>query len=83
VSRFQAPAGILTHTLRWELGRATFRTLRGRAGRGEALAEHVFTSGVPLPGNETVRMNLYVFGNPQLTLPVPREVVVESFEHAP
>ena len=32
VSRFQAPAGTLTHTLRWEVGRASFRTVRG-AGR--------------------------------------------------
>jgi len=83
VSRFQAPAGVLTHTLRWELGRASFRTVRG-SGRGEKtlVAEHVFTSGVPLPGNEAVRMNLYVFGNPTVALP-PTEVVVESFEYVP
>ena len=79
VRRFQAPAGTLTHTLRWELGRASFRTRRGSG----LVSEHVFTSGVPLPGNETVRMNLYVFGNPPLTLPLPTEVVVESFEYAP
>jgi hypothetical protein len=84
VSRFQAPAGTLTHTLRWELGRASFRTRRGSgAGAGGVVAEHVFTSGVPQPGNETVRMNLYVFGNPPLTLPSPMEVVIESFEYVP
>lgn len=85
VSRFQAPAGTLTHTLRWEVGRASFRTVRGAAGSGapRPVAEHVFTSGVPLPGNETVRINLYVFGNPPLTLPLPTEVVVQSFEYLP
>ena len=83
VSRFQAPAGTLTHTLRWELGRASFRTRRGAGGAAGLVSEHVFTSGVPLPGNETVRMNLYVFGNPPLTLPLPTEVVVESFEYVP
>ena len=83
VSRFQAPAGTLTHTLRWEVGRASFRTVRGSGAARALVAEHVFTSGVPLPGNEAVRMNLYVFGYPPLTLPLPIEVVVESFEYVP
>jgi hypothetical protein len=60
VSRFQAPEGTLTHTLRWEVGRAAFRTVRGAAGPGapKLVAEHTFTSGVPLPGNEAIRINL-------------------------
>jgi hypothetical protein len=82
VRRFQGPPGPLTHTLRWELGRAAFGTHRG-GGQGGVVAQHVFTSGVPLPGNETVRMNLYVFGDPSRALPEPTEVVVESFEYAP
>ena len=84
VSRFQAPAGTLTHTLRWEVGRASFRTVKGalRSGGTSVVAEHAFTSGVPVPGNETIRINLYVFGNPPLTLP-PTEVVVQSFEYLP
>jgi hypothetical protein len=80
VRRFQAPPGPLTHSLRWELGRAAFRTIR-RDGR--VVAEHEFTSGVPLPGNETVRINLYAFGGPERALREPTEVVVESFEYAP
>jgi hypothetical protein len=85
VSRFDAPAGPLTHFLRWEVGRASFRTVRGaRSGaNARAVAEHTFTSGVPLPGNETIRINLYVFGHPPATLPLPIEVVVESFEYLP
>ena len=84
VRRFQGPSGTLSQTLRWELGRAAFRTLRGGGRKqGGVVAEHVFTSGVPVPGNETVRMNLYIFGNPPLALPEPTEVVVESFEYAP
>jgi len=82
VSRFQAPAGTLTHTLRWEVGRASFRTVRGAGSSGAPVAEHAFTSGVPLPGNETIRINLYLFGNPPLTLP-HTEVVIESFEYLP
>ena len=85
VSRFDAPAGALTHTLRWELGRATFRTSRGArpAAGARPVAEHVFTSGVPVPGNETVRLNLYVFGQPPASFPRPMEVVVEAFEYLP
>ena len=84
VSRFQAPAGTLTHTLRWEVGRALFRTVKGalRSGGTSVVAEHAFSSGVPVPGNETIRINLYVFGNPPLTLP-PTEIVVQSFEYLP
>jgi hypothetical protein len=86
VSRFEAPAATLTHSLRWEVGRASFRTVRGaNAGRGvqPVVAEHVFTSGVPQPGNETIRINLYVFGPPSLDLRLPQEVVVRSFEYLP
>jgi hypothetical protein len=82
VRRFQAPAGTLTHTLRWEVGRASFRTVRGTGASGALVAEHAFTSGVPLPGNETIRINLYLFGNSPLTLP-HTEVVIESFEYLP
>ena len=49
--------------LRWEAGRVDVAD--GPAGRpapaGVAVAQRVFTSGVPSPGNERVRMNLYVF----------------------
>ena len=47
------------------------------------MAEHVFTSGVPVPGKENVRLNLYVFGRP---VGLPREateVVIEAFEYLP
>jgi hypothetical protein len=79
--RFEAPAGVLRHTLIWEPGRATFRTTSGARSGGRLVAEHVFTSGVPAPGQETVRMNLYLFGPPPDSLPGPREVVVEAFEY--
>ena len=85
VSRFQAPAGTLTHTLRWKLGSASFRDRerRARVRPPRVVAEHTFSTGVPQPGNETVRMNLYVFGSPTSTLPLPIEVVVQSFEFLP
>src|SRR4051812_36550870 len=63
VVRFMAPEGKLTHSFHWQQGRITFRTLRGSGSgaHGPPVAEHVFTSGVPSPGIESVRMNLYFF----------------------
>ena len=85
VVQFAAPAGVLTHTLRWEPGRLTARTVRG-AGRGTGgavVAEHTFTSGVPSPGNEMLRMNLYVFRRSRIPLERGTEVVIEKFEYLP
>jgi hypothetical protein len=83
--RFTAPAGVLTHWLRWEPGRAAFRTVRGAADdpRGPAIAEHVFTSGVPAPGNEQVRMSLYAFRRGETPLQRGTEVVIEKFAYSP
>jgi hypothetical protein len=84
VARFEAPPEILTHSFRWEPGEVSFRTVRGSEGGNKAtvVSEHVFTSGVPTPGVETIRMNLYVYhgGRP---LQNGTEVVVEKFEYLP
>lgn len=84
-SDFFAPAGLLTHQLRWEPDRATFRTFRGdRAGAGaRPLAEHAFTSGVPGAGNETIRFSLYVFQSNPTPMQKPAEVVVRRFSFEP
>lgn len=83
--RFNAPPGALTYLLRWEPGRATFRTVRGSASNfaGKAVAEHVFTSGVQSSGRERIHMNLYVFRNQRHPLQHDTEVVIEKFEFLP
>jgi hypothetical protein len=85
LARFVAPAGVLTHWLRWEPGRATFRTVRGAGDdpRAPALAEHVFTQGVPAPGGEEIRINLYAFRRGATQLQRGTEVVVEKFAYSP
>jgi hypothetical protein len=84
VSRFSAPPGTLTHSFRWEPGRAAFRTTRGANPLARTtVASHEFTSGVPTPGSERVRINLYYFRySPQ---PPGRdvEVVIERFHYLP
>jgi hypothetical protein len=84
-SNFFAPAGVLTHQLRWEPDRATFRTFRGErvAAGARPIAEHVFTSGVPGAGNETIRFSLYVFQKSPTPMQKPAEVVVRRFTFEP
>jgi hypothetical protein len=85
VVRFLAPAGLLAYSFDWEPGRVAFRTARGEgAGSGaDLVSSHVFTSGVPAPGREIIRMNLYVFDNRRFRLDRGTEVIVEKFEYLP
>jgi hypothetical protein len=85
VARFAAPAGLLTHAFRWEPGRLASRTVRGGdpSARTRPVAEHVFTSGVPSPGGETIRINLYIFGSSATPLQNETEVVIEKFQYLP
>jgi len=86
VVRFLAPPGRLTYSFDWEPGRAAFRTVRGGGDEPGApvVASHVFTSGVPLPGSETLHLNLYVFGDEKrVHLRQTVEVIVEKFEYLP
>jgi hypothetical protein len=85
VARFTAPAGMVTHSLRWEPGRVVFATNRG-SRPAPALSngvQHEFTVGVPSTGKERVRIALYYFRN----APVPPqrnvEAIIERFQHFP
>jgi len=83
--RFTMPRGLLANSFRWEPGSISFKTVRGsgKGGKEPVVAEHVFTSGVPAPGSESVRMNLYIFRNPWHTLQHENEVVIEKFQYLP
>ena len=85
VSRFVAPPGVLTHMLRWESGRASFKTVRGSVmGPGAAtISEHLFTSDVPTPAKETAHIALYSYRRANSPSPQPVEVVIEKFEFLP
>jgi hypothetical protein len=82
---FAVPSGTLTHSLRWESGRASFKTFRGRsAGTGAPLvSEHEFTSGIPSAGQARARLILYVVASDKNPLQKGAEVVVEKFEYLP
>jgi hypothetical protein len=83
IVRFRVPAGILTQSLRWEPGQATFSTTAGDPAMARVINQHVFTSGVPAPGGDSVRISLYAFGKGQIPLKNEAEVVVEKFEYLP
>jgi len=85
VSRFNIPPGLLTFSLRWEPGKATFETARGNtpASGAHAIANHTFTSNVPPPGGETVRLNLCPFNYSKVPLQNQAEVVIERVQYLP
>jgi hypothetical protein len=86
MSRFKAPGGKLRHTIVWEEGRVTMITedVSGRENR--LISKHVFTDEVPRPVDESVRMALYAYSDPNRKLPTIQqnaEVVVDHFEFLP
>jgi hypothetical protein len=82
---FRTPPGAYTHSFRWEPGQVTFSTVAGADYRGgsRVLNQRVFTSGVPSPGGESVRIALYVFHRGPIPLKNENEVIVEEFEYLP
>jgi hypothetical protein len=85
LASFVAPSGTLTHSMHWESGRASFKTIRGASMHAEApvVSEHVFTSGVPSLGQERLQMSFYVVASDKSPLQKESEVVVEKFEYLP
>ena len=87
--RFLAPAGTLTWSLSWEPGRASFRMIRGTVqgnqadGKGETISAHTFTSGVPAPETESVRLTFSVFYGQHNPMKHGAEVIFEKFEYLP
>jgi hypothetical protein len=82
---FRVPPGAYTHSFRWEPGQVTFSTV---AGSGNTVAsrfinQHVFTSGVPSPEGESVRIALYVFHRGNVPLENENEVIIDKFEYLP
>ena len=80
VYRFRQPPGRLTHSFRWEPQRAAFQTLNAA---GHIIARREFTSGVPVSGTETARINLLYFRGSPAPPSGNVEVVVEKFVYLP
>ncbi|HUB00207.1 MAG TPA: hypothetical protein VMA34_17880 [Terracidiphilus sp.] len=85
LARFTVPGGVLTHTLRWEPGRASFKTVRGSTTDPHApmVAGHIFTSGVPISAKQTAHIDLYLHHRSNDSPPKQEEIVIERFEFFP
>jgi hypothetical protein len=86
MSRFKAPGGKLRHTIVWEEGRVTMTTTQLSGKETRLISKHVFTDEVPKPVDESVRMALYVYSDPNHKLPAIdhyTEVIVDHFEFLP
>jgi hypothetical protein len=81
---FSAPLTPMTSEVRWQPGKLTLATKQtAQGGRESLVAEHVFTSDVPVPDDEKFRINLYDFQRGAQLLKRPVEVVIERFEFLP
>ena len=85
VFRFSVPAGRLTHSFRWEPGRASFTTVPGGAvaSVGRVVAHHEFTAGVPAPATATTTLSL-LYAQESPSPPAKNvEAIVEKFVFLP
>ena len=84
ISRFITLAGRVTYSVSWRPESLSFKAAQGDGKtKSRLIAEHSFTSGIPTPGNESVHMNLYLFGGSRNPLKQETEVVIERFEYIP
>jgi hypothetical protein len=85
VSRFVAPPGLITYSLQWKSGQASFQAVRDGTKTSEVrkVASQVFTVGIPSPGTESVQMNFCYFGHSKVPLQNEAEVVIEKFQYLP
>jgi hypothetical protein len=81
---FRVPPGVYTYSFRWEPGQVAFSTVAGSGNTGgRVINRHLFTSGVPSPEGQTVRIGLYVFHQGKIPLKNENEVIIDKFEYLP
>jgi hypothetical protein len=82
---FNVPGGSLTHSLRWEPGKATFTTSRGATTGANLLTveKNVFTTGIPTPGGEAAVIDFCDFKYSKVPLQSQAEIVIERFQYLP
>lgn len=77
---FSAPAEVLIHEIRWAAGSVHMTTMDKE---GTMIAGHVFSSGIPVPGDERFRINLYDFQRGSNLVQHGAEIAVDRFEYLP
>jgi hypothetical protein len=77
--RFALPKGLAELSFSWRRGHLFCRAV----ARGRVVKAHRFTRGIPTPGNEHVRMNLWLYRGASPASGRTVEVVVERFGFVP
>lgn len=80
---FETALGRLTHSLKWEPGRAEFATYRGVSTNTVPLKKSDFTNGIPAPGGEAAVIDFCDFKYAKVPLQNGQEVVIERFQYLP
>jgi hypothetical protein len=85
VFRFAIPDGLVTHSFRWEPGRASFKSVHrdGTARSDAVVAERMFTARVPTAGAEFPHLTLLYDRKAARPPSKAVEVVVEKFTFLP
>lgn len=85
-TRFESPAGMITHSFRWEPNQVFFQSVKGDGTKPTAtkpIFEHAFTSGIPPAEGEPVCMNFYLFRAAPPASGTGAEIVIEKFIFLP
>jgi hypothetical protein len=85
LARFTEPPGILTYSMLWEPGRATFKAFVGNSIQPNArpFYEHTFSAGVPSPGQEHLEFMFYIVASEKSPRRKDTEVIIDKFEYLP
>ncbi|RXH58107.1 hypothetical protein [Granulicella sibirica] len=83
-THFSIPNGLITHEIHWQPGMAEFASFRGLSTASrDRITDHVFRGDIPIPSNETIRLDFYDFHHSHSSLQHPIEIVVQKFEYLP
>src|SRR5262249_4071269 len=85
IHRFNIPAGINTsmHSFNWQSTSVSSESDRGQSlppSPTDILQQWNFTSGIPVPGDENARINLWLYQGKAPTDGKPVEIVFSKFE---
>lgn len=85
LSRFPVTVERTTYLWRWASGVVSFKAIRGDyfADGGRTFAAHEFTTGVPVPKDERVRIALYFHRKSPRPPAQDLDVVIERFHYLP
>jgi hypothetical protein len=83
IDRFAIPRGATEHQFLWAPGVLSFQSMQITGASARKIHEHTFRSGVPVPGNEQIRLNLWLADGQPPQSRADVEVTIDTFEFQP